>query len=148
MAADAAPASLATPGLGSERPHVQPEGSQEPDQGRGLRAHDSWRRAALGGTDPSAQSRVAVFPQDDANSKARLVELGRARNLTKSARELIVQRALQTDEQDAERLLRNIRERMDRQAAVLFRVQAWTRLGGPLPSGRDRSVLLSPALQA
>ena len=119
MAADAAPASLGTPGLGTpgleqERPSVHHDGVHDSEPGRGLRAHNSWRRAALGGVDPTAQSRVAVFQQEEADAKARTVELGRARNLTKSARELIVKRALQTDEQDAERLLRKIRERMDR----------------------------------
>ena len=116
MAADAAPASLNTPGLGQERPSVHHDGTQEQNlpPGRGLRSHNSWRQAALGGMDPTAQSRVAVIKQDEADAQARTVELDRARNLTKSARELIVKRALQTEEQDAERLLRNIRERMDR----------------------------------
>ena len=114
MAADAAPASLNTPGLRQERPSVHHDGTEDQDPGRGLRSHNSWRQAALGGMDPSAQSRVAVIKQEEADQKARMVELDRARNLTKSARELIVKRALQTEEQDAERLLRNIRERMDR----------------------------------
>lgn len=117
---DAAPASDLTPGLGHERPSFHHSG--ERDSGshsseRQLRAHSSWRQAALGvgGVEPDLQSRVAVLPKDSSkDQETRIVDLNRARNLSKSTRELIVKRALATDEQDAERLLRKVRERQDR----------------------------------
>ena len=120
MAMDAAPASELTPGLGHERPSVHHSG--ELDGGshtseRQLRAHNSWRQAALGvgGVEPTLQSRVAVLPTNGTEEReGRIVELSRARNLSKSTRELIVKKALATDEQDAERLLRKIRERQDK----------------------------------
>ncbi|KAK9826217.1 hypothetical protein WJX74_000632 [Apatococcus lobatus] len=120
MAMDAAPASDLTPGLGHERPSFHHSGDQDGgshSSERQLRAHNSWRQAALGvgGVGPDLQSRVAVLPQDGSEEgKGRIVELGRARNLSKSTRELIVKKALATDEQDAERLLRKIRERQDK----------------------------------
>ena len=134
MAADAAPASLGTPGLQQDRPSFQEHTSQEPGSERKLQAHNSWRKAALGGTDPAAQSRVAVLPPTESEKQARTVELDRARNLTQSGRRLIVQRALQTEEQDAERLLRKIRERMDRSV----RLSAATSCYKLLQAGRKR----------
>lgn len=117
---DAAPASDLTPGLGHERPSFHQLGEEDAasqSSERQLRAHSSWRQAALGlgGVQPEHQSRVAVLPKDSSgDNEGRIVELNRARNLSKSTRELIVKKALATDEQDAERLLRKIRERQDR----------------------------------